>query len=195
MASELYELKIKGVNGMQPTETVLHFIGGNLTADDTGDNGAFLIDAFITNLEALFLGCCSGLFFIDSYEARRATPKPSIVAFHQYQPSVQIGTYGGGQKLDQLCPCVRIIPTMGFKSVGRIFMPGLPATAIVNNAYDSIYVTAVAAWTTAMFVNFGTSGKTWQLAVYSRKLNVYSIAVGGGLSDRFGFQKRRRVSW
>ncbi len=195
MATELYELKVSGLSGAQPNMIVMHFVGGNLTADDTGNNGAFLIDAWQTNLQSFFLAALPDDYSLVLLQARRATPKPSIVTHHQYVRGDQPGTGGSGTCTSQLCPCIHVIPGMGFKSVGRIFLPAVYDGAIANNAYDSGYITAVGNWFTAMLSNFGTSGKTWQLAVYSRKLNIYSLATGGGLSSRFGFQRRRRVAW
>lgn len=192
MATEVYELRIRGTAGFQPNECVQHFVGGNLTADATRANGDFLIDAWNTNIRPLWLDLLPDTYYLLSVQARRVVPPISVVTFQQFTYGTQQGGRGAGYASDQTCPCVHFIPGMGFKSKGKTFLPCVGKTEIIDNQYDSAYATAVGAWASAMLTNFGTSGKTWQIVVYSRKLGTWSLAVGAGLSTRIGFQKRRR---
>lgn len=192
MASEIYELRIGATCGNDRVETVMHFVGGNLTADATLDNGNYLLDAFVTNVLAAWMNMFPDNYVLLNLQARRATPKPSAVTFADFPQQVQVGQFGTGQATRQLCPVLFLIPGMGFKSGGKIFLPAVPNSAVVNNTYGAGYITIIDTFVNLVLANFGTSGKTWQIAIYSRKLATYSIAVGANLSLRFGFQKRRR---
>jgi hypothetical protein len=193
MANEIYELVITGQAGMQFVENVLHFDGGNLTADDTFDNGESLLSSWVANIQAKWLACLPADYSLERISARRATPKPSQVRSRQYQPGSTPGTRSGNVVTNQLCPSIFLIPTMGTKTGGKVFMPAVASGDILNNQYVAGYLTAITSLFNTMITNFGVSGKTWQLAVYSRKLKTFSLVVGFTASGRFGFQKKRRV--
>lgn len=192
MATEIYELVLAASTGLETLENVMHFVGGNLTADHTIDNAKSLCDSFNTNVLPTWMNLFPDNYILKRITARRATPKPSGTATIEYPQATQIGQFGSGQLSNQLCPVLFLVPGMGFKTGGKIFLPCVPNTAIVNNSYTGGYVTLMAAFVGAILANFGVSGKTWQSAIYSRKLATYSITVGINLSPRFGFQKRRR---
>lgn len=193
MASESYELRISGRSGLEPVQNVLHFVGGNLTANQTIINGESLIDSWKANIHGLWMAIMPLSYTLDCYQARRIITHPSAVASFQYDPLAESGSFSSTNQVDQLCPVVRLIPTMGFKSPGKIFLPSCPVGGVLNNQYTATYLTAIAAWANAIISNFGVSGKTWQSIVFSRKSNTTSLTVGWNVSARFGFQKRRRM--
>ena len=193
MSSEVYELRINSATTTERQQNVLHFVGGNITGDDTFSNGKFLLDAWTTNIKAKWLACLPDNCWLESLQARRATPKPSVVRHSEFSINTEVGTFGSGMELDQLCPSVFLIPATGTKTGGKIFMPAASNGAILNNQYDAGYITAIDTLFNALLTNFGVSGKTWQLVVFSRKLATFSLVMGFSLSGRFGFQKRRRV--
>jgi hypothetical protein len=193
MATELYRLQINSICGIQQVSTVMHFQGDNLTANDTFNNGGFLIDAFLANITSLWLAIFPAQYQLDTYIARRVITKPSVTRFLQNQPGAQIGTRGGAIVAEQLCPSVLILPPMGVKSAGKCFLPCVADADITSNQYDASYITDVLAAFSPMINGFVTSGKTWHLAIYSRRLNNYALAVGVRLSPRFGFLRRRKL--
>jgi len=91
-----------------------------------------------------------------------------------------------------MCPSIFLVPPLGTKSGGRIFLPAVGGDQILNNAYAGGYVTAIGSFMTAQITNFGVSGVHWQQVVYSRKTHNSAHVLAYQLSPVIGFQRRRR---
>lgn len=192
MATELYELSVQGnVNG-QFNESVMHFIGDNLTANETMANGEDLLNSWQTNIGSLWLPLLPTTYQLDRIAARRVVPIGSNVPHLQYQKGSNPGTATGSCCGYQLCPTVFLIPPMGTKSGGKVFMPAISTARVNSNVYTPLYLTQINTLFNAMATNFGTSAITWVQGIFSRKNLSYSHVMGHTLSARFGFQGRRR---
>lgn len=192
MATENYQLSIQGSVQGQYNECVLCFQSSGLTSNDTLDAGGNLINAFITHGQALWLAMLPTSYSLDVLAARRAFPHPSATAHVQNQAFAVGGTRGSDTTAYNLCPSVFLVPPSGVKSGGRVFLPCVPQGDIVNNSYVTAYANAVTAYFAAAISGFAGSGTNWQLAIYSRK-NVSAALVNSfGLSERLGYQSRRR---
>jgi len=192
VATELYELTVEGIHNGQFVENVLHFVGGNLTANDTWENGADLLQSFEDNILPLYLGCLPATYQLTRTTARRAITKPSVVRHRQYQMGSLPGTLGAEASSYQLCPSIFLVPPMGVTTGGKIFMPCVAEGQIIGNTYQASYIAAIVAFCNAMLTNFGSSAITWQLGIYSRKHGTYSLALQTELSPLIGFQGRRK---
>lgn len=192
MATETYELRVSGTTGLEYNECVMHFQSDNVTANDTFNNGMSLIDSWETNIKAPWLDCLDEEYFLMRLAARRAFPKPSVVCHKQYDPLAETGTFSTGHQSDNLCPSVFLLPPMGVKSGGKVFMPTCPIDAVVDNAFQALYQTRINSLFNTMISNFGTSGVHWQMAIYSRKLAQAHLVQGFQLTPRLGFQGKRR---
>lgn len=191
MATETYELAIQMCHTGQPIETLLHFQGGNLTADATLVNGADLITGFITNVLPDFLPTIPASCQVNRLAARRVSSKPSAVAHTQFQRNSEVGSGGSAACSYQLCPTIFLVPPMGTISGGKIFWPAISDTAINGNQPQAGWLTNVATVMADMMSNFGTSAITWQLAIFSRKLKTTSLVLAYNVSPRLGFQRKR----
>lgn len=193
MATETYELRVQGVVKQERNECVMHFQSDNVTANDTLVNGQSLIDSWTTNVMAAFLACLPSSYYLDRLAARRVT-KPSAVAHLQYELEQNVGTSSSNTaSSDQICPSIFLIPPMGTKSGGKIFMPVAGNLDFVDNQVQAGYITAIATFMGLQVVNFGVSGVHWQQVVYSRKLAIASHVLAWNVSPRIGFQNRRRA--
>lgn len=192
MATETYALEVQGVSLQERNSVVMHFESDNVTPNETMNSGLSLINSWITNVESFFLACLPGSYYIDRITARRAHPKPSAVAHQQFDAGGQAGTISGNVIANQVCPSVFLVPPLGVKSGGRIFMPCIDDGSLQSNQYIPAYVTAINAFLGAQTVNFGVSGFHWQQVIYSRKNLTSSHVISWTLSARIGFQKRRR---
>jgi hypothetical protein len=192
MASELYELSVQGDHNGQALENVMLYQGDNLTANETWPNGRDLVNSWIANIKAKWLATLPASYSLSRLAARRVTPKVSAVYHNQFQAFIEVGTFGSTAQSFQLCPTVFLVPPMGVKSGGKIFMPAIDTTAINGNVYTAPYITAINALMAAMTANFGTGAITWQQAIFSRKLSIHSLVQAWTLSTRVGFQSRRR---
>ncbi len=192
MATENYLLSIQGdVNG-QYNECILCLQSSGLSSVDTLGEGGDLINAFIAHGQAAWLNMLPATYSLMSLSARRAFPKPSAQAHTQNQAFAVIGTRGTSATTYNVCPSVFLIPQMGVKSGGRVFLPCVPQGDIVNGAYVAGYRTAIDTFFGTAITGWAGSGTNWQLAVFSRKNVSASIVASFGPSSRIGFQGRRR---
>jgi hypothetical protein len=192
MATETYQLSIQGsVNG-QYNECVIAFQSTGLSTTDTLAGGADLISAFIAHGQALWLAMFPNSYFLDVLQTRRAFPKPSGMAHTQNQVFSVFGSRGTDATSYNLCPAVFLIPPMGTKTGGRVFLPCVGSGDIVNNSYITSYATAVDNFFAAAITGFAGSGTTWHLAVFSRKNVSASLVAAFSRSTRLGFQGKRR---
>lgn len=192
MATGTYLLGVQGTVQGQYRENILCFQGSIVDPNDTLAMGNDLIGAWIAHAEAPWLAMFPGSYFVDLYSARRATPKPSAVAKRQYQSFSQAGTLGLAATSYNLCPSIFLVPPMGTKSGGRIFLPCCPQGQIVNNAYQAPFQTAMNNFMNTVTAGIAGAATTWTLAIFSRKLTSTSLVFSWGLSERLGFQGRRR---
>jgi hypothetical protein len=192
MATETYELQIQGVQQQERNVVVMHFESDNVTANETFSNGTSLITSWVTNVMTDFLLALPNSYWLDRITARRAHPKPSAVAHRQFDNNTVAGGIAGTVVGDQTCPSIFLVPPMGTKSGGRIFMPCVDVTSVIGNQYQAGYVSAINTFMADQTTNFGVSGIHWQQVVYSRKNNTSAHVLSWVLSNRIGYQKRRR---
>lgn len=192
MATETYELRVEGMVNTEYNECVLHFQSDNVTANDTEINSESLVQSWITSIKALWLAMMPANYWLDRLAARRVLLAPSYVAHRQFQPFTEIGTRATTAITNNLCPSVFLIPPMGVKSGGKVFLPGIGQADVINNQYVAGYLTAFEACFDAMIANFGVSGVHWQMAIVSRKLVQAHLVKDYQISSRLGFQGKRR---
>lgn len=192
MATETYELIVRGQLAYEPNAVVMHFQSDNVTANETLANGESLLASWANNVESLFLGCLPPDYFMDRITARRVGPGHSAVAHVQSDFDNNSGTLGNPSQSTQMCPSIFLVPPIGTKSGGRVFMPGVGSDQILNNAYTGGYLSAIHAFMNAQIVNFGVSGAHWQQVIFSRKHLTSVHVMAYQLSPVIGFQRRRR---
>ncbi len=192
MATENYLLSIQGSIAGQFNECVLCFQSAGLSSVDTLGEGGDLINSFIAHAQAKWLAMLPGSYNLDLLSARRAFPKPSANAMVQNQAFSVTGTRGASATTYNCCPSIFLIPQMGVKSGGRVFLPGVAQGDIINNAYLAAYRTAIDTFFIQCIAGLAGSGTNWQLAVFSRKTASASLVASYGPSTRIGFQGRRR---
>jgi len=192
MATQTYELRIVGSHQAEPLENVLHFQGVGVDPDDTFAAGANLIAGWIANLEALWLAMLPGTYNLVQYQARRSTPAPSWVTKVGYPVFTKTGSRASTGESMQLCPSIFLVPAMGTKSGGKIFLPAVAQGDIVNNAKIAGYATAISNFETALIAGFTQAGIQWASVVFSRKLLTSSLVITAHTTPLLGYQKNRR---
>ncbi len=192
MATETFELRIDGMHFNEYTENVLHFSGVGVDPDDTYRDAQSLINGWKAALEALFLAMLPATYHLISYASRRWQNKPSSVAHQVYISPGQAGTGGSLGEATQLCPVIFLVPTMGTKSGGKIFLPAVPQGSIIGNQPQAAWVTAVQAFEAALISGFTNDGMTWTSVVASHKTGVSSTVISAHLSPVIGYQRKRR---
>jgi len=192
MATELYQLALSGIHLSSYWQNILHFEGGNLSAGDVIVNAQDLLDSWATNIEAAFMAMLPSTVYLNRLEARRIAAGGGIGIVTQYDPFTVPGGVSGAASSQQLCPIVRLIPPMGVKSAGKFFLPAIAESDINGNTPIAGWLTRLNTLMAAMLTDFGTGSITWQIAVYSRKLDSHSLALSYDTSEIVGFQRRRQ---
>jgi hypothetical protein len=192
VAEELYELAVVGNLNGEANECVLHFIGDNLTANDTFASAVNLLNSFSANIVSKWLPPLPASYQIDLLLARRVVPKFGQGAYIQFQKGSQVGTGGSNCCGYQLCPTIFLVPPMGTKSGGKVFFPSIPSARVADNAPSALWISQINTLFNAMATNFGTGAITWVQGILSRKLGTYSHVMNHTISARLGFQSRRR---
>lgn len=193
MSNATYALSIAGTHYNQYVENVLHFQGDLATGTDTLQEGKDLIDAF-ENIVDDWLTLLPPTYIVDRYTARLVLPGggDNGVAHRQVINQNHIGTSGTAAASENLCPVVNLIPPMGVKSQGRVYLPCIAKEDINNNALQGGWIGAVTTVFNELIAGISISATTWKLAVYSKKLGTSSLAQAFSVSAAIGFQGRRR---
>jgi hypothetical protein len=192
MATDYYQLRLQGLHQTEYNECVLHFRGTNLTVADYLTNASDLLTSFSSDLLAHWLALMP-----SSYQLLRATAKKAstgggaeISTIFGY--GTQTGAQSGGAASQQLCPVIRLIPGMGIKTAGKIFLPCIAESDIDGNVVSAGWLTNVDALLTPMVSGFGPGSIVWTSAIYSRLNNSFSETIAHDTSPIVGFQRRRQ---
>jgi len=195
MATDYYQLRVQGLHQTEYNECVMFFKGVNLTAASYFENAIDLVDSWNAG--------CSG-FWLDllpaSYQLLRVSAKKaSAGGGGEYTVQTQIGdapgNVAGGSASQQLCPVIRLIPPMGIKTAGKIFLPCIAESQVAGNVPAAAWITNVNDLMTSQVGPFAISTIQWNQVIYSRKNNVFSDVVSWDTSPIIGFQRRRQRSF
>lgn len=193
MANATYQLSITCTHYNQFVENVMCFQGDLADGSQPLTEGRDLIDSFMGEIMTQWLSCLPPTVTIDRLSTRCLLPGgPSQVAHLQVINMALTGGDGSGAASENLCPAVNLIPPMGVKSGGRVYMPCVAKESVDNNQFVAGYRTAINATFEAMRVGFANSATTWKLAIFSKKNGTSSLTTAHSLSAALGYQGRRR---
>jgi len=192
MATDYYQLRIQGLHQTEYNECVLHLRGVNLTAADYISNADDLVNSWVAEVHPAWLDLMP-----ESYQVLRITAKKASVGggaerSNEFQFGDQPGTVSGGAASQQLCPVILLIPGMGIKTAGKIFLPAIAESQIASNVVNSTWLTNVANMMSILTAGFTGSSITWDLVVYSRKNATFDPVEDYSVSPIVGFQRRRQ---
>jgi hypothetical protein len=194
MSNATYELRVTGTHYNQFVENVFHFQGDLASGTQPYTEGTDLISSFV-NGSAIddYRACLPPTYTMDRLSARCVLPGgPSQGAHKQVINSGFVGTSGTAAASENLCPVVNLIPPMGVKSQGRIYMPCIAKEDVNNNQLQAGYITAIHFIFNELIAGISDSATLWKLAIYSKKLGTSSLVQTHTLSAAIGFQGRRR---
>lgn len=191
MPDELHRVEFRGELQGQYRENVMYWRITGATDDTPFGNSNALVAFLDTNIKPLYLAAAPVDYYLEAITARRVGPTSGQYATIDYAPFTATGLRGPGSASEQLCPCVTLIPPMGVKSAGRIFLPAVSKIDINLNVPIAGYITAVNNLINAMVVGGSVAGGLATLAIYSRKHNTSSAVAAFHLSPVIGYQRRR----
>jgi len=194
MATDYYRLRVQGLHQTEYNECVMHFKGTNLTAADYRANAIDLLEAWNTNLRDPWLAILPSSYQLLRITASKASAGGGSEASIQFTFGTQVGVRSGGAASQQLCPIIRLIPPMGTKSAGRIFLPAVAESDANANVLSSTFLSNVDAYMADAIGGFSFSAITWSQAIYSRKNSSFDDVISYDTSPVIGFQRRRQRS-
>jgi hypothetical protein len=190
MATDFYQLRIQGLHQTQYNECVLHFQGVNLDVANYIENAESLISGWVSNASSEWADCLPSTYQVMRLTAKKASPGGGAEIVRQFQFDELPGSQGPAAA-QQLCPIIRLIPPMGIKSAGRIFMPCIAEAQIANNIPIAGWFTVTATLMNNMITGFSDATIDWKLAIHSRKNNTFAEVLNFDYSPVVGFQRRR----
>lgn len=194
MAVDFYQLRVKGLHETQFNECVMHFRGTNLTAADYVQNANDLVNAFNDALKTSWLNMLPSTYQLLRLTAKKASPGGGAEVSAQYDFGSAPGNVAGGAAAQQLCPAIILIPAMGIKTAGKIFLPAIAETQIANNAPGGMWFSNLNSLMVDMLTGFSFSSILWDLVIYSRKNASFGEVLDYSTSPIIGFQRRRQRS-
>jgi hypothetical protein len=194
MAIDFYELRVQGLHQTEYNECVMYFKGDNLTAADYITNAGDLASSFESDMKALWLACLPASYALGRLSAKKASTGGGGTVDRQQTLASSVGTVSGGAASQQLCPVVRLIPPMGVKTAGKIFMPCIAESMINSNVVTAGWLAAITNMMNDLMGGFGPGSITWTLQVFSRVNRSFSDVLAFDTSPIVGFQRRRQRS-
>lgn len=194
MATDFYQLRVQGLTQTQYNECVLHFQGVNLDAANYWENAESLIGGWVSNCKDPWLDCLPETYSLMRLTAKKASPGGGAEVTRQFQFDAERGAQSGAGSGNQVCPIIRLIPPMGIKSAGRIFMPAIGEGQIANNIPSAGWFTVTGTLMDAMITGFSDATIDWKLAIFSRKNITFAECLNFDYSPVVGFQRRRARS-
>jgi hypothetical protein len=192
LANRCYQLSLEGCLSASYRQTILHFQSGGTNDNDTVAAGESLLAAFDASAKAQFLGTLPTSYSLVRMTARRVALLPSAGTCKYYGFAAQTGTRSGTAAGQQTSPSLFLVPTMGTKSGGRIFWPGILQSDLSQSDPGSSFMSAVNTFIGTLMTGITNAGMTWTLCVYSRKLQTFSNIASHSMSPVVGFIGRRR---
>jgi len=194
MATDHYRLRVQGLHQTEYNEVVMHFQGVNLTTADYLANAIDLLASFNTQVMTDWCAMFPTSYQVLRLSASKASPGGGGEVSQQFSYNAQPGTRSGGAASQQLCPVVRLIPPMGVKSAGKMFLPCVAESDANANVLSSTWLAFLAAYMAKVLGGIADGSITWTQAIYSRTTASFSVAQSYDTSPIIGFQRRRQRS-
>lgn len=194
MATDYYRLRVQGLHQTEYNECVMFFRGQNLDAAEYLVNARDLVLAWTGTILPLWLDLFPTSYQVLRLSGAKASPGGSGEVSQQFPINSQIGTQTGGAASQQLCPVIRLIPPMGVKTAGKMFLPCIAEGDVSANIVSAGWLGRVSDMMAEVLSGFNDTSITWDQVIYSRKLVTFSEALSYDTSPIIGFQRRRQRS-
>jgi hypothetical protein len=171
MAADVFALTIVASVANQFVENVLHFQSNMSSSSTPGPDAQVLVAGFQADTEPQWLATLSDDYLLQGYRCKRVNNGggPTVILPRTGVP----GTIGddsvtSGQGAVLISP-YEFIPTFGSNKwrVGRIFLPAIPQTQIIENELQPAYLTQLNLLCGGLGDSIGT-GPNFIYGVYTR---------------------------
>lgn len=195
MAIDFYQLSVHGLHQFEYNEVVMFFRGSNLTAANYMENAEDLAEAWFSEAGGQWLDLFPESYTLMRLSAKKASAGGGGTFNKQFQWGDSLGQVAGPAASQQLCPVVRLIPPMGTKTAGKMFLPCIASSQVGGNQVSSTWLTNLDAYMGIVLNPFVISSIEWQQVIFSRKDGTFALAQSYDTSPIIGFQRRRQRSF
>lgn len=192
MATDYYQLRVKGIHETQFNECVMHFRGVNLTTANYVENANDLVNCWNDVWKDYWLALLPQTYQLLRTTAKKASVGGGAEVSGQYDWDSQPGAVAGAAASLQLCPVITLIPPMGIKSAGKIFTPCIAESQIAANVPNAAWASNLETLMATMIGGASYSTIEWDLHIFSRKNTSFAEVVDYSTSPIVGFQRRRQ---
>lgn len=191
---DVYVMDIFASVGNQFVLTTLAWQNG-VSADPTPfDTADALVDTWITSNEPSWLACCPDDYALQGYHCKRVnnTGGPNVIT---PRPGT-LGTFGHGSVISSAGALITA-PYYDSGSMkpqwrtARIFVPGVPDTAVSENLFQAAYITALNAFIAALIIPLASSPNLFTYGVWSRKEDAFYSCPDIQLTGKVGTLRKR----
>jgi len=192
MAIQAYQLTIGALQFGTWMQNDLHYLIDNTSGVTPYNEASNLLVDWYASCQSYWLACCPAQYSIQWIGAIRTSSGGGRSAYMEFPGNTEPGTLGSESSSLSTAPVIKLFPGMGVATQGRIYMPAPDEAYLVDNVYQSGYISAVGALI-SHFVSFTHSSRTWSLAIRSPKLNGTYAVSAATLGPIIGNIGRRRI--
>jgi len=192
MATEAYKLTIGGLQFGAWMQNEMYYLFDNGAATDPWTVAKNLCNDWYSHNAVSWLGCMPASYGMQWLSAIRVSAGGGKTWLREFPGGTVLGTLGTHPSSLSTAPIIKLFPAMGVNTQGRLFLPAPGEGYLVDNVYQSAYISAVNTLI-GNIVSFTVSGRTWALGIHSPKLaNTYSVSAAA-LGSIIGNIGRRRT--
>ena len=191
MPVETYELKVAAKLAQQDVLNVMHYRVDN---DSEGATVAFandLCNGWDSIVKPLWLACLPPDYELRYIYARRVIAPGGDGWWLEYPGGTTNGELGTHTGPAALSPIIKLYGGLATPYQGRIFMPGIAESMVINNVYQTAFTDAIADLI-AGFVTWTHTDYEWNLAIRRRSNNTSQAVTSAALGPIKGFIGARR---
>jgi hypothetical protein len=192
--ANVYQSVLTWIGGDQLFQNVLHF---HLTESGTAspqDYAADLNQAIEDNIIPVWIVCIADTVELRSIKSKRVSGTGGFNVIKLYAPGDVAGS--GGSPMGNTCECAVLefpVILSGKNVTGKIFMSGLPDSAVIANGFSSAFLTLAAAFMTNLFDTMTLAGGHGDadFTIYNRVTKADTQPDRGNVGMTVGTQHRR----
>lgn len=194
MANDVFQVNVIGSSADEYVENVLHMSSDATGSALPGADALALAGQFLTTNIPTYLACLGTDYVLGGLKVKRVnnTGGPGALALGLGAP----GTFAGETVVSGAGGVLTagyydtIMTTPRWRTT-RIFMPGLPAGAVDEGAFQPAYITALAAFAAQLATPITAGGRTFTYCAYKRSTGSAFTVNAPVIGKVLGTQRRR----
>jgi len=200
MAVFIVEVEFHTICAGQLAVNVMHFAG------DTAETDKFIIardmvraidltDANVGfDAEKYMAPMCDNCF-LSSLSARVVGAAPGSKYPKLYTPGTYVGDQVDTLYSTTVAANIKLVTATGPDFTGRVFLPGVPETAIIENRFQEAYVDDIQQWTSDLQAGVEVGAVNFATHVYNRTTKTSEVVTNIDLMPNPGTIRKRATPY